>query len=135
MKNLFIAILLFSAISVCYGQTNHKGLSNPSADYCVFMGYKYQNIKDKDGGERGICIFPDSTSCDAWDFYRGKSHTKFSYCEKYGYTTINEIDTIKSFTTSCAKCVIRKNGYIVEKTPLFEFMRLRGDTLNKNVGN
>ncbi|UEC41836.1 MAG: hypothetical protein METHAR1v1_80020, partial [Methanothrix sp.] len=39
------------------------GMSNPAADYCEERGYDYSG---------GRCIFPDGTSCDAWEFYRGE---------------------------------------------------------------
>ena len=43
------------------------------ADYCANQGYNYQD---------GRCIFPDGTSCDALEFYRGM-------CE-YSYQANNE---------------------------------------------
>jgi len=39
------------------------GMSNPAADYCSNQGYEYSG---------GNCVFPDGSSCDAWEFYRGE---------------------------------------------------------------
>ena len=43
------------------------GMSNPAAVYCLEMGYEYE-IADGPAGQRGVCIFPDGSRCDAWDF-------------------------------------------------------------------
>lgn len=39
------------------------GMSNPAADYCEGRGYDYSG---------GMCVFPDGSSCDAWEFFRGE---------------------------------------------------------------
>ena len=62
------------------------GVANPAAIYCLEMGYEYEVVKT-DRGEVGICTFPDGTSCDAWDFYRGESGREWSYCAREGWAT------------------------------------------------
>ncbi|MDD5769155.1 MAG: DUF333 domain-containing protein, partial [Methanothrix sp.] len=65
------------------------GMSNPAADYCSNQGYEYSN---------GRCVFPDGSSCDAWEFYRGECsydpepekpmgmpNPASSYCTVQGY--------------------------------------------------
>lgn len=61
------------------------GMPNPSAVYCTRLGYKYEIVADDEGNQYGLCIFPDSNSCLAWDFYRGKCGQEWSYCKKCGY--------------------------------------------------
>lgn len=63
------------------------GMPNPAAVYCIAMGYEHKIVPDEDGNEVGFCIFPDDTYCLAWEFYRGKSHHKWSYAEKNGFDT------------------------------------------------
>lgn len=62
------------------------GMPNPAAIYCVALGYKYEIRKNKNGGQYGVCIFPDGTECDEWDFYRGIKGQKWSYCNLLGYS-------------------------------------------------
>jgi putative hemolysin len=65
------------------------GMSNPAADYCESHGYDYSG---------GRCVFPDGSSCDAWEFYRGECgynpepekpigmpNPASSYCKAQGY--------------------------------------------------
>ena len=46
-------------------------LANPSAVYCNemnsrFGGYKYSVQTDANSNERGVCMLPDGSQCDAW---------------------------------------------------------------------
>jgi len=61
------------------------GMPNPSSVYCHALGYKSKTITQDDGGQYGVCIFPDGDECRAWDFYRGKAYQQWSYCYLYGY--------------------------------------------------
>lgn len=61
------------------------GMPNPSAVYCVRLGYKYKTIVDDEGNQYGVCIFPDGDACRGWDFYRGKCNQECSYCKQHGY--------------------------------------------------
>jgi putative hemolysin len=61
------------------------GMPNPSAVYCGALGYKYKIVTRDNGGQYGVCIFPDGNECEAWAFYRGKVYQQWSYCELYGY--------------------------------------------------
>ncbi|MBW8040065.1 MAG: DUF333 domain-containing protein [Planctomycetes bacterium] len=61
------------------------GMPNPSAVYCVKLGYTYNTVTDEKGGQYGVCIFPDNSECKGWDFYRGKCGQPWSYCTQRGY--------------------------------------------------
>ena len=79
--------------STCYtdggkipsGQQLTRGYPNPAANYCEMMGYQYETRVDSEGNQYGVCIFPDGSECDAWDFYYGRAGKEFSYCARYGY--------------------------------------------------
>jgi len=62
-----------------------RSMPNPSAVYCVRLGYKYKTVADDEGNQYGLCIFPDGNACRAWDFYRGKCNQECSYCKQHGY--------------------------------------------------
>jgi len=59
-------------------------LGNPAVTYVKFLGYKWEKRKNPDGGEYGVCIFPDGSECHDWDFYRGDCGQKYSYCALKG---------------------------------------------------
>lgn len=53
--------------------------ANPAATHCTNLGYAeaFQN-------EGTQCTFSDGSSCDEWDFYRGKCGEAFSACARSG---------------------------------------------------
>jgi len=57
------------------------GMANPAAVYCSELGYRYKVT----GGGQGIVTFPDGSTADEWDFYRGKAGKKWSYAALNGY--------------------------------------------------
>ena len=44
--------------------------TNVAAIYCEESGYEYKTITDE-GVQKEICVFPDESSCDAWEFLAG----------------------------------------------------------------
>jgi putative hemolysin len=48
------------------------GRANPASVYCEEQGYTLEIRTDKDGGQYGVCVFPDGTECDEWAFFRGE---------------------------------------------------------------
>ena len=80
------------------------GMRNPAAVYCEEMGYEYKVIKTEDG-ERGICLLPDGSECDAWAFYRGECGEEFSYCAKKGWPVAAKAEG-DCFATNCTTCVL-----------------------------
>jgi putative hemolysin len=65
--------------------------SPPAGAYCRALGYKRETVEGI-GGEYGVCIFPDGTSCAIWPFYRGKCGQEWSYCARKGYNLKNLTD-------------------------------------------
>jgi putative hemolysin len=48
------------------------GLANPAAVFCQEQGHDHQVRTDPDGGQYGVCIFPDGSECDEWAYFRGE---------------------------------------------------------------
>lgn len=79
------------------------GLSNPSAVYCKELGYGYE-IKNTKEGQIGVCIFPDGSSAEDWEFYSGETKGEYSYCAAKGY----KLETEKNcaWSSKCGVCVL-----------------------------
>jgi len=48
------------------------GLANPASTYCIEQGGRLVIQKRGDGGEYGVCIFPDHRQCEEWALFRGE---------------------------------------------------------------
>ncbi len=48
------------------------GLANPASVNCADKGGQLKIEKDAQGGEFGICVFPDGSQCEEWAFMRGE---------------------------------------------------------------
>jgi putative hemolysin len=48
------------------------GMPNPASVYCEEEGGTVEIRTDADGGQVGVCIFPDGSECDEWAFFRGE---------------------------------------------------------------
>jgi len=46
------------------------GLANPASIYCEQQGGRLEIRNDASGGQYGVCVMPDGTQCDEWEFYR-----------------------------------------------------------------
>ncbi|MBN2147639.1 MAG: DUF333 domain-containing protein [Anaerolineales bacterium] len=60
-------------------------LANPASVYCQGLGYT-EETRENDAGQYGVCIFPDGSECDSWEFLAGKCGQENSYCAQQGYT-------------------------------------------------
>jgi putative hemolysin len=47
-------------------------LPNPASVYCEEHGGSLEIRSAADGGQYGVCIFPDGSECEEWAFYRGE---------------------------------------------------------------
>jgi putative hemolysin len=82
--------------------------NNPAGVYCTRLGYVY-DVEETSAGQRGICILPDGTNCDEWDFLKGKCGVNYSYCAVKGYELKRVEDGKRCRTASsydCAFCVL-----------------------------
>jgi len=60
------------------------GIPNPASFYCQEMGYELE-LRETDQGTEGICVFPDSTECEEWDFLSGSCSVEWTFCQRQGY--------------------------------------------------
>jgi len=127
LKTLFIFAFILILPSLTKAQI--KGYVNPSATYCEKMGYTYENRTDSLGNSNGVCILPNDSVVDAWDFFRGKVATEYSWCEKMGYRTENVISTENGFISDCAVCIQNSKQVGEIRTPMTELMEQKGDPL------
>ena len=49
------------------------GMGNPASAYCEKQGGTVENEKDDQGNETGICVLPDGTRVDEWQYYRDRN--------------------------------------------------------------
>ena len=49
-----------------------SGLPNPASKHCVDQGYELEIRADEAGNQYGVCIFPDGSECEEWEFFRGE---------------------------------------------------------------
>jgi putative hemolysin len=69
LGGIILAALLLAS---CAAATEGAQLANPAAVYCSEQGYTVEIRTDAEGGQYGVCIFPDGRECDTWAFYRGE---------------------------------------------------------------
>ena len=86
------------------------GTANPAAVYCREMGYAYR-ILDEDG-QRGACMMPDGTRCDAWDFLQGECGQRYSFCAENGYDIRTLDDGLDPFSREYAACYSKAGRFI-----------------------
>lgn len=54
--------------------TSSVGLANPASEYCVEQGGEVE-IVDGDDGQTGVCVLPDGTRVDEWEYFRENATT------------------------------------------------------------
>lgn len=95
IKTTLILIILIAIIFTGCAQAGDPpednepvmGLANPASVYCQGLGYMEETRKDE-LGKFGVCIFPDESECDTWDFLAGRCGQEHSYCTKQGYELV-----------------------------------------------
>jgi len=80
------------------------GTPNPADVYCAEMGYQTRAVEEA-SGVRAECVFPDGTSCDAWQFFTGECGAAFSYCAANGYDQVTKRDGQDPFSQHYAVCM------------------------------
>lgn len=48
------------------------GMANPASVFCEEQGFQSEIRTDAEGGQYGVCIFPDGRECEEWAFFRGE---------------------------------------------------------------
>jgi putative hemolysin len=79
LPGILVILILLAACSTLQAQTTpvptnppQEKLPNPATVFCEQQGYKVEIRTAADGSQSGVCIFPDSSECDEWVFYRGE---------------------------------------------------------------
>jgi len=82
-------LLLAAAMAGCAPQGDEplNEMANPASVYCQGLGYE-EETRENEAGQYGICIFPDDTECDTWDFLAGRCGQEHSYCAQQGFELI-----------------------------------------------
>jgi putative hemolysin len=110
-------ILLVIILATCLAGMPAAAMVNPSAGYCLALGYEYTDITGPDGSMTGYCVLPGNQSVDAWQFLEGSISPEMGYCRTQGL----EVRTVKDpavcgmLGSTCAVCV-RTDGTIQEVT-------------------
>lgn len=53
-------------------ETSPANLANPASVNCIQQGNRLELRTAADGGQIGICIFPDGRECEEWAYFRGE---------------------------------------------------------------
>jgi len=69
---LFLLLFILSSCSKQTDEMNGQQIANPASVYCEAQGGTVRIEMDAAGGQIGICILPDGTECDEWEYYRGE---------------------------------------------------------------
>ena len=71
-KKLHLPFLLGSLFILMCSTTQETGaLPNPASQNCIAKGGSLLISKRGDGGQYGICLFPDDQQCEEWALFRG----------------------------------------------------------------
>lgn len=52
------------------GNDDEPGVANPASVYCEEQGGRVEIDRDDAGNERGMCVLPDGTRVDEWEYFR-----------------------------------------------------------------
>lgn len=72
---LFGFLLLALVLVGCGGDDPDNEEANPASEFCVSQGGEV-DIVDEEDGQVGICVLPDGTRIDEWEFFRENSTTE-----------------------------------------------------------
>jgi putative hemolysin len=83
MKRFVPLIIILLALTACtapQAQTPEPAatgippvnMPNPASIYCEQHGNKLEIHTAADGSQSGVCVFPDSSTCDEWAYFRGE---------------------------------------------------------------
>jgi putative hemolysin len=83
MKSIFISTIILISLTACTALqlqnpeptakvTPPVNMPNPASVYCKQNGNRLEIRTAADGGQSGICIFPNGSTCDEWAYYRGE---------------------------------------------------------------
>ena len=88
-KILVLVIILFCAIGGGFyfkwksfpKESLKTNIANPASVFCEEQGGRLEIRKDKEGNERGFCLFDDGSECDEWAFYNKECQKGERFCK------------------------------------------------------
>jgi putative hemolysin len=70
---VLIGLVLTAACgSAQISPTPQPNLPNPASAYCEQQGNRLEIVTAADGSQAGVCIFPNGSQCDEWEYFRGQ---------------------------------------------------------------
>jgi putative hemolysin len=125
---IFLAGFIVMALAL-----DAASIANPSASYCIDLGYEYK-INQTPQGSTGFCVMPDGTQYNGWEFFSGNAGREYSYCEKKGYETKTVSDERCRYAPECAVCILKDGTEVeVEELIALENAPVKKTTTTKNV--
>ncbi len=67
------SVLCLVALSACgsdFESDPAPGLANPASVFCEEQGGSVEMETGDEGNEAGICVLPDGSRVDEWEYYR-----------------------------------------------------------------
>jgi putative hemolysin len=119
MRNIQSPVVALFLLATCMIVVPAGAMINPSAGYCMELGYEYTNTIGTDGSMTGSCLLPGDRSVDAWQFLQGMAAPEKSYCREQGLEvrTVNDPAVCGMLGSTCAVCV-RADGSTQEVTAM-----------------
>lgn len=77
-RKMFTLFLLvgFAILASCSpnqsSSATEQAIPNPASVFCEQNGGKLELRQDASGGVAGVCIFPDGSECDEWEYFRSE---------------------------------------------------------------
>jgi uncharacterized protein len=68
MKRIIAFTIILMALAACTGP--QPKMPNPASVYCEQKGNQLEIRTAPDGSQSGVCVFPDGSSCDEWEYFR-----------------------------------------------------------------
>jgi len=146
MSLIAVFIVLFVVVGVSTAcdctvnmdSVSMMGMANPAAVYCEELGYQYNILTDNEGGQQGICVFPDNSSCDEWGFFTGKCGQNYSWCAVNGCGIKTVSDGRNQYSPEYAVCILPNKTTeqvtrMMKMDEIFPVDAIKADYLNINV--
>ena len=117
-KTIATITAIFLLTPLFFTSAAATGMRNPSAAYCVDLGYEYETKKTPEG-EYGVCKFPDGSEAMGWKFFVGQEKREYNFCAINGYGTKTVSDERCVYSSKCTLCVL-EDGTEKEMTSLMK---------------
>ena len=83
MKRIFAFTIILMGLTACSAlqaeavdtaptDVPQASIPNPASVFCAEKGNKLEIRTAADGSQKGICVFPDGSTCDEWAYFRGE---------------------------------------------------------------